>query len=246
MRIRKTLGWLGLTLLILSIALLRFPMAIAAVFLPQPLALQGASGTIWQGEASALGLGGMVVQQHLSWQFQPRQLLSGSLVWQVQGEFRDDKSRMLLKLRPGSAEIQQAMLVLPLEPLIGQSPKMKGLKLGGVLHLDANEASLKKGVVLEGRLENLSSGLTPSANPFGSYRFHLSFPASGAGSWQIATLSGALKASGEGTANILQGKFTGEINLDADEANLLPLKPVLSTLPKGDKGYTLNLSSMMR
>lgn len=243
---RKYLIIPALLLLVLLVAILRMPVAVAALFLPPMVSLQGANGTLWHGEASALGLNGMVVQQRLSWQFQPAALLRASLAWQIGGEYRDEKSRMQLKIGPASVVASQVSLALPLEPLASLAEKMKGLKLGGLIKLDTDSVSLRSGSKLNGKLENLSSGLTPSANPFGNYHFNLDLPANHAGTWEISTTGGVLKASGQGSANLATNKVDGAIHLQVDEGELLSLKPVLAMLPKDDKGYVIDLASMKR
>jgi len=243
---RKYLIIPAFVILLLLVASLRLPVAIAALLLPQSVSLQGASGTLWNGEASALGLNGMVVQQRLNWQFQPAALLGANLVWQVNGEYRDDKSRLQLKAGLSGFEARQISLALPLEPLAGLAEKMKGLKLGGLIQLETDSVSLKSGTKLTGKLENLSSGLTPSANPLGNYRFNLDVPANSAGTWQISTVGGVLKASGQGSADLRANKVDGAIHLQVDEGELLSLKPVLALLPKDDKGYVIDLANMKR
>lgn len=240
-KLRSLRLW-AIIFLCLIVAIIRFPIALAAHLIPAPWILQGATGTIWQGEAAALGLGGMVLQQHVRWQFQPNALLGARLTWQIQGEFREEKSHLALTFRPGTITLHQLALHLPLEPLLNQSSRIKPLRLGALLRLKADTLSLNTGTNIDGQIENLSSGLTPTSNPFGSYKLHLDMQGNGRVNWQVSTLNGALKASGQGGIDIRKGGMTGVVNLLPDEEALLSLKPILSILPKNETGYTLNLS----
>lgn len=236
------LRYVVLFLVFLLIALIRFPAGIAARFLPAPLVLQGASGTLWNGQASAFGVDGIVIQQNVRWQWQASALLRAALVWDIQGNFLDKNSQLLLEAGVGQISLRNLKVSLPLEPLTRMAERAKSLRLGALITLESPLIALNKNWVLDGQIDNLSSALTPSSNPFGSYRIHLDIKESGQGEWQLSTLNGALKADGQGALVLAKPQLTGSIKLIPDEEALVQLKPILGMLSRAESAYVLDIN----
>src|SRR5471032_3082646 len=85
---------------LLIFVVLRLPMSLVAGFLPATVRLEGCEGSIWGGRASALGLGGMVVQQDIAWQLHAESLLHGRLDWEINGKYAAESSRLTLAVSP--------------------------------------------------------------------------------------------------------------------------------------------------
>lgn len=235
-------GWIagGLLVVFLVFALLRFPVSLAAGFLPATFKLTGAQGTLWHGRASALGLGGMVVQQDVVWQWQPQRLLHGQLAWEIRGQFAADSSRLTLALSPGAVEAREMHLALPLEPLLAQEAKLKPLRLGGILKLQSAVFTLQRPSELSARVENLFSALVPGIGALGNTQIQLSTPNSQAATWTVRPVDGPLAINGEGTLDLKRGTATGKLAFKPDSHLAGSLRPILSFLQSGANGeYTL-------
>ena len=233
-------------MLFLILALLRFPIAIASRLIPAPWSLQGVSGTLWSGQASALGLNGMIIQQHVHWNWQARALLQAKLQWQIEGRLSDAHSKVLLDAGWRNIDWRDVRLSLPLEPFTRLSEQAQALRLGGVIHLDSPLINLQQPWQLQGKLTHFSSALTQTANPLGSYQFQIDVAKNGVGNWHVSTLNGTLKAQGSGDLDIPQQHIQGNIQLEPDEATLLPLKPALALLPRNGDAYTVQIGSNLR
>lgn len=237
---RKWLAAAGILTVFLGFALVRFPVALAAGFLPASLQLTGGEGSLWQGRASVLGLGGMVVQHDIAWQLQPQSLLRGQLVWEIKGKFATESSRLTLALSPGAVEVRDMQVALPLEPLLAQEAKLKPLRLGGMLKLNSAAFTPQRPSNLSARVENLFSALVPAIGALGSAQIQLAAQNQQAATWTARPMDGALAIIGEGTLDLKRGKVAGKLAFKPDNNLAGSLRPILSFLQSGANGeYTL-------
>ena len=223
--------------------LLQMPLSMGMGFLPQIIRLAGCEGTLWHGRAAALGINGQIVQQHLRWNFSPRQLLQGQLAWEVEGSFLQENSHLTLLLSPARLEVQKINLTLPAAPLMGLHAQLKGLKLGGLLHLQSTHLSSDQPGALNGQLDNLFSALVPDQGALGSYRLALTLQPGLNGTWNIAPQQGALGISGNGSLNLMQGQASGSLAFTPQGQASASLKPILALLPKQGDAYTLQFAA---
>lgn len=244
MKNQKTLVRAGILAVFLLFALIRFPMSLAVGFLPENIRLDGCEGTIWQGRASAFGLGGMVVQQDIAWKVRFDNLLKARLAWDVSGKFAADASKLTLSLTPTSLELRDVNVVAPLEPFMGQDARLKSLRLGGLLKMSTAAFSPQRPSDVSVRLENLFSALTPTLGSLGSVEANISTEADRTAKWSARPLDGALAVSGSGTLNPMRGTLTGQLGFKPDEKLAASLRPVLALLQQDANGeYILPLSS---
>lgn len=241
---RKWLAAAGILSVFLGFALVRFPVALAAGFLPATLQLTGGEGTVWQGRASALGLGGMVLQQDIAWQLHPQSLLRGQLVWEIKGKFATESSRLTLAISPSTLELRDVQVALPLEPLLNQDAKLKPLRLGGMLKLNSAAFTPQRPSELSVRLENLFSALVPTIGALGNTEIKLATQNQQAATWSARPMDGALAINGEGTLDLKRGKVAGKLAFKPDNNLAGSLRPILSLLQQGQNGeYTLALTA---
>lgn len=238
---RKTvLLAIGGGLLFAGFALIRLPAALLAKGLPADIRLEACEGTLWQGRAAALGIRGQVVQQALRWQFSPRGIWHGQLIWDVNGSFAQSPGKFTLVAGPASVSLRDVALTLPAEPLLGLHPKIQPLKLGGLLQLNSAQLSLDSPSSLDGQLQNLFSPLAPTAAALGSYSFKLTHQPNQTGSWQVSPLQGSLAIRGNGQLDLTRASVRGTLSLVPQGKALDSLKPLLATLPSQNGAYTLS------
>lgn len=240
MKIPRKYLWIGSGLLAFTLfALIQLPASIMLSKLPAQLRMDGVEGTLWRGRATALGLGGTVLQQNVHWTFNPGALFSGRLGWNFTGQYRNDQSRVQILLTPKHFEVRDADIALPLEPLLAQDEKLKTLRFGGILRISAQPFSNKAPYTLNARIENLFSSLTTGAGPLGSYQLTLNMLPDGNGDWQVTHQEGTLTVNGAGK---LETKGpSGSLRLKPDENAAPYLQTMLAMLPRADDGYMLNL-----
>lgn len=240
---KKTLLVATMTGMFALFAVIRAPASLAVDFLPKEVRLDGCEGTLWQGRASALGVGGQVVQANVTWKFLPGRLWQGKLDWQIGGQFDQEESKLGIALSPAGIALHDAKLVLPAGPLLGLHDKLKILHLGGRLRLETASFALGQASSLQARLENLFSPLTPTSGPLGSYRLELTSQPAQPAHWQISPQEGILAISGSGTLNYSQGSLVGQLVFKPENKMLDNLKPVLASLPNTAGSYTLDFAS---
>lgn len=221
-------------------ALIRLPASLLLSYLPAQLRIDGCEGTLWSGRATALGLGGQALQQNLHWRFLPSALLSGRVGWDVRGQYRDAPSGMTVLIGAKQIEVRNLDLVMPLEPLLAQDPKLKVLRFGGVLRVSAPAFTSSKPYTINARIENFFSALTASAGPLGSYRMTLNMLPDRSGDWQLSHTDGVLNVSGQGRIAQATG-LSGQIKLRPDENAAAYLQTMLAMLPRAEDAYVLNL-----
>ncbi len=236
---RRTL--IVVALLLVAFAVVRAPASLVTLLLPPTIQLRNVEGSFWNGQASAVGLGGVIVQEQVEWRFRPQALLGARLVWAVSGRFADQASRFTLALRPGAAELKGVSLVLPLEPFAALHAKLKAAQLGAVLRIDAKALSVGAPVAATVAVDQLFTPLVPQG-VLGSYRLDLNREVDGTGkgkgSWQVSTGSGNLQVAGQGAFDSGVGKIGGQLTL-TPQTPMPGLTPVLSSLPKVGDGFQL-------
>ncbi|MDR3300849.1 MAG: type II secretion system protein N [Candidatus Accumulibacter sp.] len=217
----------------------RLPASFVTLVVPQEIQLRDVEGSFWNGRASAIGVGGVLVQEQVFWNFLPRALLDAKLAWTVGGQMSGQTSRFELALRLGGAELNAINLALPLEPLAALHPQLKSMPLGAVLRVTAKNLSLnaRAPVAASVAVEHLFTPLFPQGE-LGSYRLDCKGDAEGKGDWQIATVSGVLQVMGKGTFDAGQSKVNGQLTL-TPQSPIPGLSPLLATLPKAGQGFVL-------
>lgn len=218
--------------------IVRLPVSFVTLVLPPEIQLRNIEGSFWNGQASAIGVGGMLVQERVSWSFLPRALLDAKLAWAVGGRLADRTSRLELAIRPGGAELNGVDLVLPLEPLAALDARLKPAQLGAVLRVTAKSLRMRSPVVASVAVEYLFTPLFPQGE-LGNYRLDCKGNADGKGDWQIATVNGLLQVVGKGTFDAGQSKISGQLTL-TPRSPIPGLSPLLDSLPKAGDGFTMS------
>lgn len=224
--------------LVALFAVIRAPLSLATLVLPRGVQLKNVEGSLWNGRASAVGVGGMIVQQGVEWHFRPRALLSGSLQWAISGRFGDQASRLAIALRPAGVELSELNVFLPLEPLAALHPKLKLAQLGALLHASAGRLSPNAAIKAAVEVDGLFSALVSPSGQLGSYRVDVEAAADGKGRWTLSSLPGLLSASGQGQFDIGRAQVDGQLVLTPN-APIPGLSPVLTQLPRSGEGYLI-------
>ena len=232
---RRTLIIVGC--LFVVFAVLRAPAGLMTLLLPPSIQLRNVAGSFWNGQASAVGLGGVIVQEQVEWRFQPQAMLGASLVWAVSGRFADQASRLTLALHPHGAEIKDVSLVLPLEPFAALQARIRPAQFGAALRINAKSLRQDAPVAASVAIDQLFTPLVPQG-VLGSYRLDLNGKASGKGNWQATTVAGSLQVAGQGSFDAGPGKVSGQLTL-TPQAPMPGLNAVLSSLPKVGDGFQL-------
>ena len=219
--------------------LVRAPVSLVSPFLPRQIQWQHVQGTLWQGQAAALGLGNQIVAERLEWAFLPASLAKGRLEWQLASRFAGKPGKLALSLGLEGVMLKDLDWFLPLEPLLAQEPRLQGLRLGGEVHAQA--ALLEVGSKADARIEvdGLFSGLVPQQGPLGSYRVDVEMQPDGSGQWKLLSLAGILQAEGRGSFDVNQAKASGQVTL-TPQTPIPGLSPALATLTPAGQGYQLS------
>jgi hypothetical protein len=218
--------------------LIRLPASFVTLFLPPEIQMREVEGSFWNGRASAVGVGGLLVQEQVSWNFRPRALSGLQLAWAVSGRMAGETSRLELALGPRGVEWNGVGLALPLEPLAALHPQLKSAQLGALLRVSAKNLSLSSPFELTITAERVFSALVPQGE-FGSYRLDGKGMSEGKGDWQITTLSGVLRIAGKGTFDAVRSNASGQVTL-TPRSPIPGLSPMLTSLPKAANGYVLS------
>jgi hypothetical protein len=217
--------------------LVRLPASFMTLFLPQEIQLRDVQGSFWGGQASVVGVGGVLVQEQVSWSFRPRALLGAKLAWAVSGRLGDQTSRLELAVRPRGVELNEVSLALPFEPLAALHPDLKSVQLGALLRVTAKSLSTQSPVAASVTVEHLFTPLVPQRE-FGSYRIDFKGETEIKGGWRIATVAGVLRAAGQGTFDTAQLKVNGRLTL-TPQSPIPGLSPLLASLPKSGEGFVV-------
>jgi hypothetical protein len=218
----------------------RAPVSLVTLFLPKTVQLKNVEGSLWNGRASAIGVGGMIVQENVEWNFRPQALLSANLVWGVKGRFGEKNSHLTIALRPGGAELNEVSVFLPLEPLASLHPKLKMMQLGAELHASTSRLSPHAPTSASVEVDQLFSGLVPQSGQLGRYRFDFEADASGKGQWKLNSLPGILSATGQGQFDVNRSHIDGQLVL-TPSSPIPGLSPALSQLPRAGEGFLITL-----
>ena len=238
--------WLGRRAVIMAlvsfarVGLIRAPFSLVTLWLPKTVQLKNVEGSLWDGRASAIGVGGMIVQERVEWHFRPQTLLSGALSWAVSGRFGDQSSRLNIALGAGGAELSEVNVFLPLEPLAALHPKLKTAQLGALLHATASRLNSNAPIKAALDVDRAFSALVPQAGPLGSYRLEIDAGADGKGRWTLTSAPGLLGASGQGQFDFRRSQVDGQLVL-TPSAPIAGLSPALSQLPRSGNGYLIAL-----
>ncbi|SDH21636.1 type II secretion system protein N [Propionivibrio dicarboxylicus] len=233
MRFKPTLSrpqkWIA-ALVFAASFLLQTPARLIGLALPSAVKLHDVSGSFWNGKAAALGLGGLIVQEQLEWNFQPGRLLAGALVWDIRGRFGDHASQLRLTLAPERIEADGVRIALPIEPFAAMVPQLKSMPLGGVLTIEA--ARLDRRTSLTARLDaqQVFSPLAGSG-ALGNYRADIGNDGN-ASHWQLTTISGRLQLRGQGTLE-RTGMPHGQLSFET-QSDIPGISALLGTLPRKD------------
>ena len=216
----------------------RAPVSLFALFLPKPIQLSHAEGSLWNGRASALGLGDLVVQEQLEWQLRPQALWSGHLEWAIRSRFADKPGALTLDLSLSGAEIRDLDLHLPLEPLTALHPRLKTIRIGALVHASARRVARDVPISARIDVDGLFSPMVPLAGQLGDYRVDLELDAQGKGNWHVYTIAGVLAVQGDGPVDAQAGQINGKLII-TPSTTLPGLSPALSQLPRSGDGYLI-------
>ena len=223
--------------LFVAACVLRAPASLLTLILPPSVQLRNVEGSFWNGQASAVGVGGLLVQEQVAWRFRPQSVLAATLEWTISGRLAERDSRLTLSVRPSGVELAGVSVVLPLEPFAALHPRLKLAQLGAQLHATATRLRPQAPLAATVNIDQLSSPLVPQS-ALGSYTLALEAGADGKGSWRIAPVSGNLQITGQGRFDAGQSQIHGQVLLTA-KTPMPGLTPVLAALPKVGEGYQL-------
>lgn len=230
---RKIGKWLALALL----ALVGGVSALPASWLSWPVSrlsdrhwdVNEAKGTVWNGGAQLVYLGPageVLAMSPLSWQWQPRALLSGVLAWQLDSAGQPG----LLQLGFSKQEVRGLAFSLPVAALANLSKVWQAARLGGELQLSIPQLA-RQGKEINGSAQLVWRGAsTPltTALPFGSYQLDVAGTPQGL-SLSLSTLEGPLMLSGQG-AWPAGGAFNMAGSADSPPDKYDALKPLMLML----------------
>jgi len=222
-----------------AFCVLRAPVSLLTLFLPHDVQLKNVEGSLWNGRASAIGQGELIIQERVDWRFHPQTLLAGRLEWAISGRFGEKSSALTLVLRPNGAELSEVSLYLPLEPFIAQNPRLKAVRIGALLHATTHRVARNVPVSASIDVDGLFSPMVPLASQLGNYRFDLELDAAGKGTWRATTLAGILAVSGDGSLDTKAQQIAGKLVL-TPSTTLPGLSPALSQLPRSGDGYLVS------
>ncbi|QZA76566.1 type II secretion system protein N [Deefgea tanakiae] len=235
---RRKLIILLLVVFSLVVFIARMPVSVVVWFLPSSVSLVQASGSIWDGRASALGLQGVVLQQDLSWQFEPNSLLRAQMAWQLRGEALGASNQARIALGLGGSALENVDITFPLEGVFRSIPKVANWGLGGKAQLRSPRLSQQAGDSAELVLDPIFSQLVPALTPITALRVNLNVVVGGA-NWQIAPAgASAIAVNGNGDMQ-WRGAAHGTINLKPDEKVRQQLAPLLLQVPATADGYQI-------
>ncbi len=229
----------GLALLGLA-CVIRAPVSLITLILPQHVQLKNVTGTLWTGNASAIGVSHSIVQERVDWQFCPQSLLSGRIEWIVSGRFGERTSKLIIGLTHAGVVLGDASVFLPLEPFAALHPKLKALRIGAILHVSTHHMRPHSPTSAKIEVDGLFSPLIASSGQLGRFQLALDIDEKGLGHWDISPLPGILSVSGQGKFNINDPlQFNGQLALNL-LSPLPSLSSLLSQLPKTDTGYLIS------
>jgi len=223
--------------LFVAACVLRAPASLLTLILPPSIQLRNVEGSFWNGQAAAVGVGGLLVQEQVAWRFRPQSLLAARLEWVISGRLAERDSRLTLSVRASGVELAGVNVVVPLEPYAALHPRLKPAQLGAQLHVTTTSLRPQAPMAATVSVDQLSSPLVPQGE-LGSYTLALDAASDGKGTWRIAPVSGNLQITGQGQFDAGQSQIHGQVLLTA-KSPMPGLTPVLAALPKVGEGYQL-------
>jgi hypothetical protein len=217
--------------------IVRLPASFITLALPPEIELRDVEGSFWNGRLSAVGVGGVLAQEQVFWNFQPRALLDAKLLWRIGGRLAERTSRADLTIDLRGAAFNDVDLALPLEPLAALHSDLKLAQLGTVLRITAKSLSMGSPFDVTIVAEHVFSPLLQSE--FGSYRLDGKGTGEGKGDWRITTQSGVLRVAGKGSFDASQSSASGQVTL-TPQSPIPGLSPMLESLPKAGNGFVVS------
>ncbi|MFZ4538649.1 type II secretion system protein N [Propionivibrio sp.] len=238
MRVSRRVLVIALTLFFVS-CVVRAPVSLITLFLPQQVQLKNVDGSIWNGSASAIGVDSMIIQERVTWRFRPQALLSSRIEWVVSGSLGERTSNLTIGLSPNGPELDHVSVFLPLEPFTALHPGLKAWRICALMHASADSVRPHSAATATVEIDGLFSPLVPQAGQLGSYLLTLNVADGGIGRWDIRSLSRVLSATGQGKLDTNRLQFNGQLIL-TPQSPLPGLSPALSMLPRSDAGYLIS------
>ena len=215
------------------------PVSLFTLVLPPQLQIKNVQGTIWNGRASAIGLGTIVVQERVEWRLNPRAMLTGRMEWLVTGRYGEQSSTLSASLGVDGMVLKNVSIYLPLEPVAALHSRINVLGFGATLHASAQRLSIRRPSRATLDVDGLFSTLLPQSGRLGSYRLEFDVDEGGTGKWDFRSLSGVLAGTGQGTFDTQRLKFNGQLTLNP-RSPLPGLSAALSRQPGSDAGYLMS------
>lgn len=195
MRAAKGLVILGAAALLIAL-LAGFPARLVYGWVsPQGLALEGVSGSVWRGNATAATVGGIYLTD-VSWSFRPGALLGGHIGYAVQAQPVAGFLEADVAVSPGGiVTLRHTSATLPLVSL-SNAVALSGIE--GALNLQIERAVIEAGMprAVDGNVTVTRLLVRPLApTPLGDYRADLE-TRDGVITGTVNDLSGVLDVSG--------------------------------------------------
>ena len=215
------------------------PVSLITLVLPPQLQIKNVQGSLWNGRASAIGLGTIVVQEQVEWRLNPLAMLAGRMEWLVTGKRGEQSSTLNISLGSAGVVLDNVSIYLPLEPFAALHSRLNVLGLGATLHASAQRWSIQRPSRATLDVDGLFSVQLPQSGQLGSYRLELDADEGGTGKWGLRSLSGVLAAKGLGTFDTRRLQFNGQLTLNP-RSPLPGLSVALSRQPGSDASYMLS------
>ena len=215
------------------------PASLFTLALPPQIQIKNVQGTIWNGRASALGVGTIVVQEHVEWRLNPLAMLTGRMEWLLTGWYGKRSSTLSVRMGVDGMALQNVNIYLPLEPFAALHSRLNSLGLGATLHASAQRLGVQQRSRATLDVDGLFFVQLPQSGQLGSYQLELDADESGSGKWGLRSLSGIVAATGHGTFSTKRFQFNGQLTLNP-HSPLPGLSAVLSRQPGNDAGYQVS------
>ena len=216
--------------------------------LPPQMAIEGAKGNMWQGEASVRAApGGMPIHlEKVRWRFKPERLANGMIAFdttvtsggfEAKAELQRDGSRWHVRDFHLDGDASGFATVFP----ILATYKFSGPVTATAASLDGTDREVWGNVKIEWK--DAGTALTP-VRPVGTYRAE--WHADGTtGRINVATINGPLRISGAGTTTTMPARLDISGEAGADASIGLALDPLLDQIgprkPNGARAIEIRL-----
>lgn len=215
--------------------------------LPPQVAIEGAKGSVWQGEASVRAApGGMPIHiEKVQWRFKPQRLADGKLAFDTTVSTGGFEAKMELQRDGSRWHVRDFRLDGDAAGFATVFPILAGYRFSGPVtataaSLDGTDREVWGDVKIEWRDAGTSMS---QVRPLGTYRAE--WHADGTtGRISVATLQGPLRISGAGATSMPSRlDFSGEAGADASIG--LALEPLLEQIgprkPNGARAIEIRL-----